>query len=103
MGNLTAMPIAGEVVARKPAGMVEIGAEMSNFDGVIDDGFADDLRAQPGRIFGRHSAWDFNGKVWFADGRFHEEVWCYGSPREIISADSLEELMKLANDKYGWR
>ena len=81
--------------------MEEIDLGMSNFDGAIDDGFAEALTARPGGVFGRHAAWDFNGKVYFEDGQFHEEVWVYGSPRETISASTLRELMDSVCDEYG--
>lgn len=82
-------------------GMEEINLGMSNFDGSIDDGMAEALRAQPGKVFGCHYGWNFNGSVYFYDGMFHEEVWVYGSPRETISANSLPELMDAVCDKYG--
>lgn len=72
---------------------------MSNLDHSIDEGFDEALRA--GAVFGRHAAWNFNGKVWFQDGLFHEEVWIYGSPVGVRSAESLSELMQLVNDEFG--
>lgn len=78
----------------------EINLHMSNYDHLIDEGLAEALKR--GGVFGSHSAYDFYGKVWWYDGKFHEEVWRYNVPREIISADTLEELMKVVNDKYGW-
>lgn len=55
--------------------MRELDLGMSNFDFIIDDGLEDALRAEPGEVFGRHAAWDFNGQVRFEDGEFIEEVW----------------------------
>ena len=81
--------------------MEEIGFSMSNLDNEIDEGFAEALQARPGEVFGRHAAWDFNGKVGFADGKFHEEVWVYGSPLKTLSAKTLRELMDLACDEFG--
>lgn len=81
------------------AELTEIELGMTNFDHSIDDGFEDALRA--GGVFGRHAAWNFNGKVWFADGRFHEEVWQYHSPVGVRSADTLRELMETVNDEFG--
>lgn len=82
-----------------PEGWEEIDLGMSNFDHSIDEGFAE--RLQEGHCYGRHAAWDFNGLVWFADGQFHEEVWCYGVRRQVFSADTLEELMQTVNAKWG--
>lgn len=73
--------------------------EMSNFDCVIDDGMEDALRT--GGCYGKHSAWNFNGDVWFQDGQFHEWIWVYGSPRALVSASTLRELMQKANWRYG--
>jgi len=84
------------------ANMEELNLGMSNFDGRIDEGLAELLQARPGEVFGRHAGWDFNGQVFFFDGRFHEEVWVYGSPRSTISADTLPDLMKVVCDEYGY-
>ena len=81
--------------------MTEIDECMSNCDHEIDEGMDEKLRSQPGEVFSRHAGWNFNGKVWFENEAFHEEVWVYGSPRETISAPSLRELMTKVNDQYG--
>jgi hypothetical protein len=82
--------------------MEELDLGMSNCFHEIDDGFAEALQARPREVFGRHAGWDFNGRVWFADGEFHEEVWTYGSPRTTISAPTLKDLMEAVNNEYGW-
>ena len=82
--------------------MREVEFGMSNFDGMVDNGMAEALIVEPGQVFGRHHGWDFTGRVYFHDGKFHEQVWVYGSPRETISADTLEELMQEVNSKYGY-
>ena len=82
--------------------MREINLRMSNFESEIDDGFADALQAEPEKVFGRHSGWNFNGKVYFSNGMFHEEVWVYGTPKEIISAPNLRDLMEAVCVKYGF-
>jgi len=79
--------------------LTEIEKGMSNFDHSIDEGLDDALRA--GGVFGRHAAWNFNGRVWFSGGLFYEEVWCYGKPIGQHSAATLPELMQVVNDKYG--
>lgn len=82
--------------------MEDIGHVMSNFDCEIEDWAADKLMADPARVCGGHAGWNFHGRVWFSDGLFHEEVWCYGTPREVISAPTLRELMEAVNNQYGW-
>lgn len=81
--------------------MKEIELGMTNCDLSIDDGFADALKSAPNKVFGRHSAWEFNGQVWFADNKFHEEVWRYGTIIATYSENSLEELMETVNSNHG--
>jgi hypothetical protein len=79
--------------------MAEVEFGMTNFDYTIDEGMEEALRA--GNVYGRHAAYNFNGLVFFRDGKFHEEVWVYHAPTEVVSADSLSELMRAVNEKYG--
>lgn len=83
-----------------PEGYTEIDLGMTNFDHSIDDGFEHRLRGEP--VWGRHAAWNFNGRVWFEDGVFHEQVWRYGQPQAHFSAPTLTELMETVSDEYGW-
>ena len=85
----------------RAAEMQEIGLGMTNFDGTIDDGFAEALMKSPGEVFGRHAGWNFNGKVYFTNGQFHEEVWTYGSLKQTISAPTLRKLMDAVCEEYG--
>ena len=50
-----------------------------------------------------HYAWDFMGKVWYdkAYGGFKEEIWLYHRQREVLEAETLEELIEKVNEKYG--
>lgn len=80
----------------------EVGLGMTNFDHSIDSGFEDALRSGEGRVWGRHAGWNFNGRVWYEDGKFHEQVWCYRVPVGELSAGSLEELMRVVSDEYGY-
>jgi hypothetical protein len=95
----TSPPIREQPPVRLPDDFEEIELGMSNFDHTIDEGFAEKLKS--GKYFGRHAAWDFNGLVYWLKGKFHTDVWVYGSYQESFSADSLEELMELANEEYG--
>lgn len=72
---------------------------MSNYNHGIADGLDEALRQ--GGCWASHFAVNFCGHVWFADGHFHEEVWQYHVPREVLSAPTLPELMTLVNNKYG--
>ena len=81
--------------------MEEIEPSMSNMDNTIDDGMDEQLRAQPGKVYGKHAAWNFNACVWFENGMFHSEVWVHRAPRQTFSAGTLRELMDMANAEYG--
>ena len=76
-----------------------VGDVMSNFDHFVDKELEEILKK--GKAWGTHPAWNFHGDVWFADEKFHEEVWVSHTYRETISADSLRELMEEVNSKYG--
>lgn len=80
-------------------GFTEIKLGMSNFDHKIDNGF--DRALQKGKVFGRHAARNFNGKVYFEGGLFKEQVWIFGMPVTIIMAPRLRELMDKVNSEYG--
>jgi len=82
--------------------MRSIDVGMSNCDHQIDEGAAEALQSDPGRVRGEHTAWNFWGAIYYADGQFHEEVWVHHSPRETVSAATLKELMRAVNDRYGW-
>lgn len=80
---------------------VDSGATIyTNFVHEYDEEIRKDLDKSDGIVF-QHAAWDFCGYVWKADGKYHEEVWVYGSSIEYKTADTLEELIKWANDNYG--
>jgi hypothetical protein len=74
---------------------------MSNFDHSQDEGFEDDLRAG---LRGHHAAWNFNGQVWYDPDAelFREEVWVHHVVAAERSARTLEELMRVVNDEFGW-
>jgi hypothetical protein len=74
----------------------------SNFDHKFDRAIVDAVLARPGEVYATHPAWDHHGRVWFADGKWHEEVWVYGSPRSVETNESLEELIREVNDRYGY-
>lgn len=90
-----------EIGRRLPETFVEQHLGMTNCDHSIDKGFGDILK--DGGYFGRHAGWNFNGLVWFQAGQFHEEVWVYRVYQETVSAKTLEELMCVVSNKYGWK
>lgn len=74
---------------------------MSNFDNKIEENAEELLKAS--KVYGVYSAWDFNGNVWFEDGKFYCEVWQYRFHIDTIEANSLEEIMEMCSEKYGYR
>jgi hypothetical protein len=86
----------------RTAPMQELPLGMSNCMGTVDAGFATALQAAPAKCFGRHRAWNFNGLVWYEDGRFYEEVYVYRQLRAMLSATTLEDLLHRVNDRFGW-
>lgn len=82
--------------------MTQIILEMSNFDHVVDEGLAEALKENEGAIYGAHPATNFFGKVYYSNEKYYEEVWRYHSVVDTLSADTLEDLMTLVNDKHGW-
>jgi hypothetical protein len=76
------------------------GSLMTNLNGTIDRNKEREIRA--GGCCGQHAARDFCGEVWFQGGQYHEEVWRHHVHIDTLSADTLEDLMQLVNDKWGW-
>jgi hypothetical protein len=74
---------------------------MSNFDHEVNRDVEFTLRTNESTYAG-YPAWNFYGSVWYEDSMFHCEIMVYGSYRETISAETLEEIMEIASNKYGW-
>ena len=88
-----------ELFIRLPNDFEEIELCMSNLCGTIDEGFAEALKNK--KTFGNHFAWNFKGFVYWSNGNFNTDVWCYGIYQETLSEDTLEELMISVNMLYG--
>ena len=71
----------------------------SNFDRAWDDGAKERVEAG---VRVTHSAWNFNGTIWKADGLYHEEVCRFGAVVAVHTNTDLEELVREVNDEYGW-
>ncbi len=79
-------------------GIVE--SVLTNYRHQINQSLADRLRQ--GGCYSQPSAMEFNGRVWFAAGRWYEQVWVRNQPVTTYSADLLEELFVEVNDRHGW-
>jgi hypothetical protein len=82
--------------------MESLGVGMTNFDHSIAPGLADSLRDRAGEVFSEYTGWNFYAMVWFSNDLFRAEVWRYGSPREVITGSTLEEIMDSVSSEYGW-
>ena len=85
-----------------PKDYKDIGeAVMSNFDHKIDEGIATQLRDKP--LYSQYAGGNFCGYVWcdHQERKYKCEVWTWGSPKEVIETDNLEEIMSIVCEKYG--
>ncbi len=71
----------------------------SNFDHVLDVSVVALLESETLRA--HHAAWDFSGQVYKQDGRWFEEIRCYGAVVDLLEGDSAEDVIEQANAKYG--
>lgn len=74
----------------------------SNFDHILDEEVKEQLIKNEGKLCAQHAAWNFCGYIWFSDGKFHEEVWEYKSPIDVLEDEDLESLIDEANGRYGY-
>ena len=75
------------------------GPIMSNFDHVINEDIKKALLC--GNWHARYPGCNFHARVWHQNDQWNAEVWRYGSYRETISADSLEDLKNDVCSIYG--
>jgi hypothetical protein len=78
-----------------------LGLGMTNLDRSIDPGLEEHLR---GGGTGSHWAWDFNGEVRYDPEKdeFTEEVFVRHASQGTRSAATLEDLMRVVNEEFGW-
>jgi hypothetical protein len=76
-------------------------AVYSNCDHQINIHIAEALQSNPNRTYAQHAALNFCGYVWFADGKWHEEVWVYGSEDRTFRHVTLRALIDEVNEVYG--
>jgi hypothetical protein len=83
-----------------PKHLCEIGdTGMTNLDHSYDKEILEKVRNGEG--WTRYAGWNFNGRVWFGNNEYHCEVWHYGSPCNVISADTPENLMQAVSYEWG--
>lgn len=82
-------------------GRTGIGAVAVNLDHSINHGIAEKLKSDP-EAYAQHAAFGFCGWVYYENGQFHDQIWVHHFPMNIKSADSVEEMVELANKEYGY-
>jgi hypothetical protein len=71
----------------------------SNFDHVINRDIAEQLKS--GEYWAAAPGWNFFAYVWFAEGQYHTEIWRYGAPVAVLSAETIDELKANVCSIYG--
>jgi len=80
--------------------LIQFNDVMSNFDHAIEKDIEEKLKE--GNCYAGYAAWDFHGDVMFKDNKFICEIWRYHCLVDIIEAETLEEIMEEASDKWGY-
>jgi len=75
-------------------------AVMTNFDHTIDNEVAGILMEKP--FYAQYSGWNFCGYVWWDDGMWACEVMQYNATMEVVRAETLDEVMEIVSDRYGY-
>jgi len=88
-------------VIEKLAAMRVSEYSVSNYGLIFDPKLAADLQSNPGKVAATHFAWNFNGNIWFENGKFHESVFVYHDLRKVVAADTIEELVTAVNNEFG--
>lgn len=73
---------------------------MSNMDHSIDDGLEEYLKG--GGKGAQHFGLHFCGNLFYQDGLFVEEVYRFHALVGTLKAGSLQILMQIVNDEFGW-
>lgn len=55
-----------------------------------------------GENFAFHSAWNFQARVYKADGMWYSEVWQHHKIVAIIDGDSVHAVIASANEGFGY-
>jgi len=72
----------------------------SNFDHALDATVVEQLRADQ-TLYAQHAAYNFCGYVWFDGEQWHEDVMRYHEVVEHLVEPTVEDVIYLANEKYG--
>lgn len=73
----------------------------SNFDHELETEVVEQLESNPNLFCAQHAAYNFCGYIWFDGERWREDVMRYGQTVDHIIANTIEELITEANERYG--
>lgn len=72
----------------------------ANCDHELDVEIEAKLRGAPD-VSAAHSAWEFNGRVWWTGEAWREQVWVHGYPVAEYEANDLRALIEHVNAEHG--
>lgn len=80
-----------------------VGPVMSNSDHEVEEGAEEKLKADSD-CYGEYSAWNFFSNVYYDEEarKFKAQIWVYSILTSELEADSLQELMKISSENYGY-
>ena len=84
-----------------PADAEELSAVYSNFDHRIEEEVVRQLMEKPGKSVAQHAGWNFSGHVWYDNGQWFNETWCYRSPRHLFIGATVNDVIEQALDQHG--
>ena len=70
----------------------------SNFDHCLDPAIVKEVEKG---AYAQHAAYNFCGYVWKDDKGWHEAQMVYGSVRRVLHAETVEEVIREANECGG--
>ena len=75
--------------------------ELTNYNHTFTAGLEAELEARPGEVYAPYAAYNFFGYVWHST-RFYCAVYVYREFQEVISAETLRDLMAEVSAEYGY-
>lgn len=88
---------------RIPKDAREIEAVYTNCTHELDTDVVKELELNPNKTVAQHAAWEFCGYIWHDGTGWINEVWRHNHPMDIFGGTTVQEVIRLANVKYGSR
>lgn len=84
-----------------PSAMIQLGEPvMSNYDHQICQDIAEQIN--DGRYAADYPGWNFHATVWRDGELFKAQIMQYGNHTATIESETLQGIMELASDAYGY-